>query len=142
MRFFRSNSIRLANFVDDLLFNKNPGLLLKHRFARISASWTHPLPPTTCSCGMGGGGCMAKLTSQPLTLAQNLPKNPNFLCPVAVGERGGEQGTRLTRLIFQLLMLSPNLPKTQTPYVCLRWLGTGVNFPTFDAESKTQIPYV
>ena len=35
----------------------------------------------------------------------------------------------------QLLMLSPKLPKTEIPYVCLG--GGGV--PTFDAESKTAL---
>ena len=49
------------------------------------------------------------------------------------------------RLTFQLLMLSPNLLKSNIPYV--QWGGGGrrvgggvgckVDFPTFDAESKS-----
>ena len=49
--------------------------------------------------------------SQHFTLNPKLPKNPNSLC--LHWEGGGEGG----RVVFQLLMLSPKLPKTHIPYV-------------------------
>ena len=46
-----------------------------------------------------------------------------------------EEG-REDRSTFQLLILSPNLPKTPNTLCQVGGGGGEVNFPTFDAESK------
>ena len=82
-----------------------------------------------CRGGGGGGGGISGNQFPTFDADSKFAKIPKFPC--AGGGGGGFVETN-----FQLLMLSPNLLKSQIS-ICM-WRGgvRGSQFPTFDGESK------